>query len=169
MGKKHRQKFYVQKPDKNKVFLHQEGMMRIGYARVSVNDQNLDLQIDALERAGCLKIFKDQMTGRSAIRPGFCEMMKVLRGGALLVVWRLDRLGRSLKHLIEFMTHLEEKKAGLVSLTESIDTTTSSGKLIFHIFGALPTAPPPDAPLTPRSTILHQLDLIRSERAVCQG
>ena len=111
--------------------------MLIGYARVSMDDQNLDLQQDALQQAGCETIFKDQITSRAAFRPGLDQMMAVLREGDTLYVWRLDRLGRSLSHLIELMSHLEKKRVGLVSLTESIDTTTSSGKLVFHIFGAL--------------------------------
>jgi DNA invertase Pin-like site-specific DNA recombinase len=111
--------------------------MLIGYARVSQDDQNLDLQFDALTQAGCEKIFKDHITGRSVLRPGFSEMMKVLRANDILVVWRLDRLGRSLSHLIELVNQLEEGNQGFVSLTESIDTTTPAGKLIFHMFGAL--------------------------------
>ena len=111
--------------------------MLIGYARVSMDDQNLDLQEDALAKAGCEKIFTDQITGRSVLRPGLEKMMEILRQGDMLIVWRLDRLGRSLSHLIELVSQLDEKKVGFVSLTESIDTTTSSGKLIFHIFGAL--------------------------------
>ena len=114
-----------------------EEAMLIGYARVSMDDQNLDLQEDALAKAGCEKIFKDQITGRSALRPGLEKMMEILREGDMLIVWRLDRLGRSLSHLIEWVRQLEEKKIGFISLTESIDTTTPSGKLIFHIFGAL--------------------------------
>ena len=111
--------------------------MLIGYARVSMDDQNLDLQFDALTQAGCSKIFKDHITGRSVLRPGLDETMKVLREDDILVVWRLDRLGRSLSHLIELVNQLEESRIGFVSLTESIDTTTPAGKLIFHMFGAL--------------------------------
>lgn len=111
--------------------------MQIGYARVSIDDQNLDLQRDALKLAGCEKIFTDQVTGRLLNRPGLDTAFSALREGDTLVVWRLDRLGRSLRHLIELTTTLSEKKIGFVSLTESIDTTTSSGQLIFHIFAAL--------------------------------
>ena len=111
--------------------------MLIGYARVSMDDQNMSLQEDTLSAAGCEKIFRDQITGREAIRPGLDEMMKLLREGDSVVVWRLDRLGRSLSHLIQWISQLDERQIGFVSLTESIDTTTSSGKLIFHIFGAL--------------------------------
>ena len=111
--------------------------MLIGYARVSTHEQNLDLQKDALEKAGCEKVFIDQISGSSPARQRLQRTMEVLRQGDTLVVWRLDRLGRSLKHLIELVTELEEKKIGFVSLMEAMDTTTSGGKLIFHIFGAL--------------------------------
>jgi DNA invertase Pin-like site-specific DNA recombinase len=111
--------------------------MLIGYARVSMGDQHLDLQQDALQQTGCEKVFVDHITGRSVTRPGFERTMEVLRPGDTLVVWRLDRLGRSLKHLIEVVAELEKKAIGLKSLTEAIDTTTAGGKLMFHIFGAL--------------------------------
>jgi len=109
----------------------------IGYARISTNDQNLDMQRDALKKAGCEKVFIEQMSGGIDSRPELDQTMKALSEGDTLVVWRLDRLGRSLKHLIELTTELEERKIGLRSLTESIDTMTASGKLTFHIFGAL--------------------------------
>jgi DNA invertase Pin-like site-specific DNA recombinase len=111
--------------------------MKIGYARVSTDEQNLALQTDALAKAGCAKIFQDQISGIKTKRPGFDEALSYLRPGDVLVVWRLDRLGRSLKSLIETINWLEEKGVGFQSLQESIDTTTSGGKLIFHIFGAL--------------------------------
>jgi len=111
--------------------------MLIGYARVSTHEQNLDLQKDALEKAECKRIFVEQMSGSSSNRPELKRAMDILREEDTLVVWRLDRLGRSLKHLIELITELEEKKVGFKSLTESIDTNTSGGKLVFHIFGAL--------------------------------
>ena len=112
--------------------------MLVGYARVSTDDQNLALQKDALEKAGCKKIFSDKMSGAGAERPGLQDALDYLRNGEdTLVVWRLDRLGRSLKNLIELMNLLEERGIGFQSLQESIDTTTSGGKLIFHIFGAL--------------------------------
>ncbi len=111
--------------------------MLIGYARVSTKDQNATLQIDALKKAGCKKIFEDKITGKHLNREGLEKTMDILRTGDTLVVWRLDRLARSLKHLIELITHLEENKIGFKSITESIDTTTPSGRLIFHIFGAL--------------------------------
>ena len=111
--------------------------MLIGYARVSTTDQTLDLQKDALEKAGCSRIFTDTASEAKAERVGLDEAMSHLREGDTLIVWRLDRLGRSLKHLIETITGLENRGIGFKSLTESIDTTTSGGKLIFHIFGAL--------------------------------
>lgn len=111
--------------------------MRIGYARVSTHEQNLDLQKDALEKAGCKKIFVDKVGGVAANRPGIDEALSHLREGDTLVVWRLDRLGRSLKHLIEMISRLEDMKVGFQSLQESVDTTSSGGKLVFHIFGAL--------------------------------
>jgi len=111
--------------------------MLIGYARVSTHDQNLDLQKDALEKAGCKKIYVEQMSGSSRIRPELEKTLEMLRNGDTLVVWRLDRLGRSLKHLIELISKLEQREIGFKSLMESMDTTTSGGKLIFHIFGAL--------------------------------
>jgi len=111
--------------------------MLIGYARVSTNDQNLDLQKDALEKAGCEKIFVDTVSGTVAERPGLEKIKEVCRKGDTLIVWRLDRLGRSLKDLIEWVNYLEDREIGLKSLQESIDTTTITGKLVFHIFGAL--------------------------------
>lgn len=112
--------------------------MLIGYARVSTNEQNLDLQRDALERAGCDKVYVEQASGsRSSNRPELERTIEMLREGDTLVVWRLDRLGRSLKHLIELVAELEESGIGFRSLTESMDTTSNNGRLIFHIFGAL--------------------------------
>jgi DNA invertase Pin-like site-specific DNA recombinase len=111
--------------------------MYIGYARVSTNEQNLDLQRDELHKAGCEQIYTDQVSGTKARRPGLEQALSHLRAGDTLVVWRLDRLGRSLRHLIDTVTKLQEKGIGFKSLTESIDTTTTGGKLVFHIFGAL--------------------------------
>jgi DNA invertase Pin-like site-specific DNA recombinase len=111
--------------------------MLIGYARVSTQEQTLNLQQDALAEAGCTKIFTDTASGAKAERIGLDEALNYVRKGDTLVVWRLDRLGRSLPHLISTMTALEERGIGFKSLTENIDTTTSGGKLIFHIFGAL--------------------------------
>src|SRR4051794_33562702 len=111
--------------------------MKIGYARVSTTEQNLDLQRDALKAAGCGKIIEDTAGGGKAQRDGLDRVRELLRKGDVLVVWRLDRLGRSLRHLIELMTELEGQGIGFRSITESIDTTTPGGKLVFHIFGAL--------------------------------
>jgi len=111
--------------------------MYIGYARVSTNEQNLDLQRDELYKAGCEQIYTDQVSGTKARRPGLEQALSHLRPGDTLVVWRLDRLGRSLRHLIDTVTDLQDKGIGFKSLQESIDTTTSGGKLVFHIFGAL--------------------------------
>ncbi|CAM4411151.1 MAG: DNA-invertase hin [Legionella sp.] len=111
--------------------------MLIGYARVSTDDQNLNLQHDALKNSGCERIFDDQITGSKIQRPGLEAALEFAREGDVFVVWRLDRLSRSLKDLIEMVALLDSKKIGLRSLHESIDTSSSSGKLIFHIFGAL--------------------------------
>ena len=111
--------------------------MLIGYARVSTQDQNLDLQLDALERAGAEKVFTDAVSGAKAARPGLDEALSHLRSGDTLVVWRLDRLGRSLRHLIDTIQALSDRGIGFKSLQEAIDTTTPGGKLVFHVFGAL--------------------------------
>jgi DNA invertase Pin-like site-specific DNA recombinase len=111
--------------------------MLIGYARVSTQDQTLNLQQDALEKAGCTKIFTDTASGAKQERKGLEDALSYVRAGDTLVVWRLDRLGRSLKDLIEKLTELHNRNIGFKSLTENIDTTTPGGKLIFHIFGAL--------------------------------
>src|SRR3990170_1172901 len=111
--------------------------MLIGYARVSTHEQTLNLQQDALTKAGCTKIFTDTASGAKVERKGLEEALNYVRKGDTLVVWRLDRLSRSLPHLIATMTDLLERGIGFKSLTENIDTTTSGGKLIFHIFGAL--------------------------------
>ena len=111
--------------------------MLIGYARVSTEDQNLDLQKDALSKAGCQKILEDHQSGAKAARPGLQSALEYAREGDTLVVWRLDRLSRSLKDLIEMVNQLEARGVGLKSLQESLDTSSSSGKLIFHVFGAL--------------------------------
>lgn len=111
--------------------------MLIGYERVSTDDQNLNLQHDALKEAGCNRIFSDKMSGTKADRPGLKEAFDYVRPDDTLVVWRLDRLGRSLKDLIALVEELERRQIGFRSLQESIDTTTSGGRLIFHLFGAL--------------------------------
>ena len=111
--------------------------MLIGYARVSTPDQQLHLQKDALRKAGCNRIFTDVASGAQAAREGLADVLTFLRARDTLVVWKLDRLGRSLKHLIEIVTELHARQVGLRSLQEHIDTTTSGGKLVFHVFGAL--------------------------------
>ena len=112
-------------------------MALIGYARVSKHEQNLELQGDTLHEKGCMKIFTDKITGINFERKELAAALAFLRHGDVLVVWKLDRLGRSLKHLIETVTKLQDRNIGFISLTESIDTTTPGGKLIFHIMGAL--------------------------------
>ncbi len=111
--------------------------MRIGYARVSTLEQNLDLQEDALKAAGCEKLYTDKTSGTKAERPGLERALADLRPGDQLVVWKLDRLGRSLRHLIETVTALSERGVSFLSVQEAIDTTTSGGKPVFHVFGAL--------------------------------
>jgi DNA invertase Pin-like site-specific DNA recombinase len=106
-------------------------------ARISTTDQNLDLQIDALEKAGCDKIFRDTVSGANADRPGLAQAMTFMREGDVFVVWKLDRLGRSLRDLIDIISALRQRGIGFRVLQESIDTTTPAGELIFHIFGAL--------------------------------
>ncbi|MGW6378163.1 recombinase family protein [Rhodococcus sp. NPDC055112] len=109
----------------------------LGYARVSTADQNPDLQTDALRASGCFRVWTDTASGARTDRPELAAAMDALRPGDTLVVWRLDRLGRSLPHLIETVTELEQRGVAFRSLTEAIDTSTAGGKLIFHIFGAL--------------------------------
>lgn len=111
--------------------------MLVGYARVSTPEQSLDLQQDALARAGCERVFTDVASGALAERPGLTAALTFLRPGDTLAVWKLDRLGRSLPHLIESVTELRAKGIGFRSLQESLDTTTSGGKLVFHVFAAL--------------------------------
>src|SRR5215212_9251126 len=111
--------------------------MNIGYARVSTGEQLLDLQLDALHKAECTKVFTETAGGALVERDSLQEALVYVRPGDTVVVWRLDRLGRSLKHLIETVTTLRERGIGFRSLTEQIDTTTPGGKLVFHVFGAL--------------------------------
>jgi len=110
---------------------------RVGYVRVSTGEQKMDLQLDALEEAGCTEIFTDRLSGAKDNRPGLEEAMEYARTGDTLVVWRLDRFGRSLKDLVTKVERLGEKEVGFKSLKENIDTTSSAGKLQFHIFSAL--------------------------------
>lgn len=109
----------------------------IGYARVSTKDQNLDLQIDALKSYGVERIFSEKMTGTKTDRPELQAMLKYLREGDTVVVWKLDRIGRSMKDLITIVTGLQEKGIHFISLKENIDTSSATGKLIFNIFASL--------------------------------
>jgi DNA invertase Pin-like site-specific DNA recombinase len=111
--------------------------MKIGYARVSTLDQNLDLQLDALKKLGCDHIYEEKASGKSKDRPELAHCLKSLRHGDTLCVWRLDRLGRSLQDLIAIVTGLEASGIAFVSVTENIDTSSATGKLMFHVFGAL--------------------------------
>ena len=113
------------------------GETRIGYARVSTQDQRLDLQRDALKASGCALLYEDHASGSRAKRPGLDQALAKLGPGVVLVVWRLDRLGRSLSHLVEVLRLIESKGAGFVSLTEAIDTTSAGGRLVFHMMAAL--------------------------------
>src|SRR5277367_6726038 len=111
--------------------------MLIGYARVSTVDQNLALQRDALTEAGCAKIFTEQMSGAVADRPALHDALEFARSGDTLIVWKLDRLARSMKQLIETVESLRVRGIGFRSLTEALDSTTAQGRLVFHMFGAL--------------------------------
>jgi len=111
--------------------------MRVGYARVSSDDQNLDLQLDALRKAGCKKILEDRKSGARADRPGLTRLMETVREGDVVVIWRLDRLGRSLRDLLDLAARLEAEGVGLKCIQDNIDTTSSGGKFIFQVFGAL--------------------------------
>lgn len=109
----------------------------LGYARVSTSEQDASSQLDALDSAGCARVFVEQASGATAERVELTRLLDHARPGDTVVVWRLDRLGRSLRHLIDTVNDLDERKVGFRSLTEQLDTTTSGGKLVFHIFGAL--------------------------------
>jgi DNA invertase Pin-like site-specific DNA recombinase len=111
--------------------------MKIGYARVSTKEQNLALQLDALKKEGCNKIFEEKRSGAKADRPELRKMIDQLREGDVIVTWKLDRLGRSLRDLINLVNEIDEKGAGLKSLNDAIDTTTPQGKLTFHLFASL--------------------------------
>ena len=111
--------------------------MKLGYARVSTDDQNLNLQRDALKNAGCERIYEEKASGGKTDRAELTHLLENVRSGDTVVVWRLDRVGRSLKHLIAVIEQLESLGVGFQSVTESIDTTTPGGKLIFHIFASL--------------------------------
>lgn len=111
--------------------------MLIGYARVSTQDQNLELQTEALTKAGCKKIFSDKLSGSRAERPGLTQACKALREGDTLVVWKLDRLGRSVKHLVNLVGELHQQGVQFRSLTDAIDTGTPSGRFFFHVMASL--------------------------------
>jgi DNA invertase Pin-like site-specific DNA recombinase len=111
--------------------------MLIGYARVSTTDQNLDLQRDALNKAGCDRIFEEEASGARDDRPQLAAAMSHLRQGDTLCVWKLDRLGRTLRSLIDFTTGLRERGIEFRSLTDGIDTSTPAGRFFFHVMGAL--------------------------------
>lgn len=111
--------------------------MRIGYARVSTKDQNLSLQMDALEKEGCKLIFQEKTSGAKSDRPELRKMIDQLREDDIIIIWKLDRLGRSLRDLVNLVTEIQSKGAGLKSLNDSINTTNAHGKLIFYFFAAL--------------------------------
>ena len=111
--------------------------MKYGYARISTIDQNADMQLKALQRAGCKKIFKDELSGATTKRPSLLRCIKTLQDGDTLIVWKLDRLARSLRDLVSMIEDFEKRGIHFRSLTEEINTTTPGGKLIFHIFAAL--------------------------------
>jgi DNA invertase Pin-like site-specific DNA recombinase len=111
--------------------------MKVGYARVSTREQSFDLQVDALQKAGCEKVYREVVSGARAERPVLDHMLDSLRAGDVLVIWKLDRLGRSLQHLVELVNALRERKVGLRSLNDPIDTTTPQGRLGFNLFASL--------------------------------
>ena len=111
--------------------------MKIGYARVSTQEQNLSLQIDALNQAGCEQIYQEKVSGSLADRPELTRLLEMIRMGDTLVIWKLDRLGRSLAHLIGLVSDLETRQIGLLSLNDPVDTTTPQGRLVFRIFASL--------------------------------
>ena len=111
--------------------------MLIGYARVSTQDQNLDLQTEALTMAGCKKVFDDKISGSRAERPGLSKALEMLREGDTLVVWKLDRLGRSVKNLVDLVGELQKQGIQFKSLTDAIDTSTPSGRFFFHVMASL--------------------------------
>lgn len=111
--------------------------MKIGYARISTKGQNLDLQIDALQKAGCEKIYKDIISGSLSNRPALDKLLEDVNKNDVIVIWKLDRLGRSLKNLVDLINTLNEKGVGIQSLNDPVDTTTAQGRLIYNIFGSL--------------------------------
>ena len=111
--------------------------MKVGYARVSTRDQKLDLQVDALKRAGCERIFQDVASGSKTARPALDELLGQLRAGDVLVIWKLDRMGRSLRHLVDLVGDLVARDIGLLSLNDPINTTSAQGRLVFNLFASL--------------------------------
>ena len=111
--------------------------MKIGYARVSTQDQNLSLQLDALQGAGCEKIYQEKASGAKVERPELKKLLEHVREGDTVVIWKLDRLGRSLTHLVDLVNFLESRGIGLISLNDPVDTTTAQGQLVFRIFASL--------------------------------
>jgi hypothetical protein len=111
--------------------------MRIGYARVSTRDQNLEMQLDALNKAGCKRVFTDKLSGAQVERPGLKEALSHLREADTLVVWKLDRLGRSVKGLVDLVNELETQKVHFQSITDGVDTKTPAGRFFFHVMASL--------------------------------
>lgn len=111
--------------------------MKFGYARISTHEQNADMQIDQLQQAGCDEIFCDTASGTKTMRPALDQLLGKIRSGDVIVIWKLDRLGRSLRHLIELVNQLMEKNVGLKSLQDPVDTTNAQGRLIFNLFASL--------------------------------
>ena len=111
--------------------------MKIGYARVSTQDQNLSLQLDALKSNSCTKIFQEKASGAKTERPELTKLLEHAREGDTIVIWKLDRLGRSLQHLVQLIAELEARNIGLISLNDPVDTTTAQGRLVFRVFASL--------------------------------
>jgi DNA invertase Pin-like site-specific DNA recombinase len=124
--------------------------MQIGYARVSTRDQNLEMQLDALKKTGCKRIFTDKLSGAQVERPGLKEALSHLRETDTLVVWKLDRLGRSVKALVDLVNELETQKVHFQSITDGIDTKTSAGRFFFHVIAPSPNGARADPRAQPR-------------------
>jgi DNA invertase Pin-like site-specific DNA recombinase len=126
-------------PETSKLHAHtlRRVTMHVGYARVSTREQTIDLQVDALTQAGCTRVYTEVISGARADRPILAQVLEMLRAGDVLVIWKLDRLGRSLTHLLAIVTDLMTRQVGLKSLNDPIDTTTPQGRLIFNLFASL--------------------------------